>query len=217
METKETILILADISGYTKYILVNETSIEHAATNIKILLESIIQELEIPMVVNKFEGDAVLIYLEKEKLVEMWGEEYRYKLWNKLNDFFQLFKKKLKILTSNNQCNCSACKNLHWLELKVLIHAGEVVFHTIHNFNEISWIPVISIHRLLKNSISINEYVLVTELAHEYVELPYSLCSIEKETYDVWEINYSIYSPQPICPPNLVKRSWWKSLLWLIF
>lgn len=56
METKEAILVLVDISGYTEFIKRRRLSLVHAEEIISALLESVIDQTEHPLVLNKLAG-----------------------------------------------------------------------------------------------------------------------------------------------------------------
>lgn len=62
----DVLLIIADISGYTRFMVANQTEIEHSHEIISALLEAIIGEVEIPLTVSKLEGDAVFLYAIKD-------------------------------------------------------------------------------------------------------------------------------------------------------
>jgi hypothetical protein len=56
--------------------------------------------------------------------------------------------------------------------LKIVAHPGEAFFYQINQFNELSGKDVILIHRLLKNSVSEDEYILMTDAAYSNIEFP---------------------------------------------
>ena len=60
------LLFIADISGYTKYMVENKNAYVHAQIIITELLETIIKELNLPFEVSKLEGDAVFFYHKVE-------------------------------------------------------------------------------------------------------------------------------------------------------
>src|SRR5689334_6293166 len=64
METKSGALVLADISGYTRFTRMHLTSLLHAEEIISELLEAVIQAAEFPLQVSQLEGDAVLLFAE---------------------------------------------------------------------------------------------------------------------------------------------------------
>ena len=55
-------LLLADISGYTKFVRLHRLSLLHAQAIITGLLESVIDSARSPLQVNKLEGDCVFFY-----------------------------------------------------------------------------------------------------------------------------------------------------------
>lgn len=62
MEQKKLIIVLADISGYTQFMLDNLTSAVHGQMVINSLIESLIEQVDIPLVLQEIEGDAVFLY-----------------------------------------------------------------------------------------------------------------------------------------------------------
>ena len=67
MQQKELIIILADISGYTRFLVENRKSARHGQLCINSLIESIPQQVDIPLTLQEIEGDAVY-ELEKSQL-----------------------------------------------------------------------------------------------------------------------------------------------------
>jgi len=64
MELKKVALVIADISGYTRFLQFNKTSLLHANEIVSQLLESVIDGASHPLILNKLEGDALLLYAE---------------------------------------------------------------------------------------------------------------------------------------------------------
>ena len=60
---------------------------------------------------------------------------------------------------------CEACCKRGDLRLKVLAHYGEFMVKRVSRFEELAGDEVILIHRLLKNQVPANEYLLLTEAA----------------------------------------------------
>jgi len=59
------LLIIADISGYTRYMTANAKTLGHSQTIITELVKAIIRQIELPMEVAKLEGDAVFLFCRK--------------------------------------------------------------------------------------------------------------------------------------------------------
>ncbi len=56
------VLMIADISGYTRFVRVHGVSIAHAQQIISELLESVMDVIKPPLRISKIEGDAVFFY-----------------------------------------------------------------------------------------------------------------------------------------------------------
>ena len=183
-EQRKVVLILTDISGYTRYMLSNKTSLVHGQVIITELTKAIINQIEIPLEVSKLEGDAVFAFAVRGESEAVW-EEHKRLIGAKLEKFFKAFSDKLAELIASNICNCETCKNIEKLQLKIIVHCGEALFYKIGGFNELSGADVIIVHRLLKNSVKSHQYLLLTEAARRDIELPGGLVLVEgEEIYD---------------------------------
>jgi len=182
---KPVILIIADISGYTNFVTSNIETTAHSQTVIGELVETIIRQVEIPLEVAKLEGDAVFLYSVKENSDAMSWEEKRRKIGEKLVTFFDAFTKKVVALQMSTLCECDACRNIHLLRLKIIVHSGRTVFQKIGRFEELGGLDAIIVHRLLKNSVQSKEYILMTESGYEDIDFP-SKIEVRKgrEKYD---------------------------------
>ena len=86
-------------------------------------------------------------------------------MYSTLRALPQVFERKKKFLEASNICHCQACVNIESLKLKVFTHFGEVLMTNLKNFNELSGVDVILVHRLMKNDVNSSEYILMTEQA----------------------------------------------------
>jgi len=68
------IFFIADISGYTKFIVTNEKALIHSQIIIKDIITTIIKEVELPLKVFKLEGDAVFLYADKDNPEYPWED-----------------------------------------------------------------------------------------------------------------------------------------------
>jgi len=170
-QTERVVLILADISGYTRFMLANQRALVHGQMVITKLLEEIIREVEIPLEVKEIEGDAVFLYAIKPDDETEWAET-RQLIGRKLVSFFEAFARGILVGSEFALCSCPSCQNIDQLKLKIVVHSGEAVFHKVGQFSDVSGVDVILAHRLLKNSIPSDEYVLMTESAYREIEFP---------------------------------------------
>ena len=188
---KKVILIIADISGYTNYMLSNVQSLEHGQQVITELLKAVIKQADMPLEVAKLEGDAVFLYAIMES-----GKEVAGIISDRLLKFFHAFQSRLDELAMTD-CECGACVNVVKLRLKLIVHSGEALFYEIGNFLELAGVDVIIAHRLLKNSVPSNEYILLTEAAVREIQIKEKIRSVEGvEKYDaIGEIKTRVYYP----------------------
>ena len=66
------IFFIADISGYTRFIVTNEKELVHSQIIIKDIMNAIMDEIDLPLEVFKLEGDAVFLYADKDNLDMPW-------------------------------------------------------------------------------------------------------------------------------------------------
>jgi len=199
------LLIIADISGYTRYMTANAKTLAHSQTIITELIHAIVQQIELPLEVAKLEGDAVFLYCRKQGGALPWPEAKRV-VGERLFTFFSEFSGKLGELIGSTTCTCHACTHIEQLRLKVVVHSGEALFHRVLNFVELAGVDVIIIHRLLKNSVNADQYLLLTEAARRDLELPATVQLAESaEIYpDIGRIDTLVYLPngeKPAAPP----------------
>lgn len=161
---KKVILILADISGYTRFMVANQTAAVHGQGVITKLLETILAEVEIPLTLHGIEGDAVFLSAAHPGDEEGW-QNVLAEVRAKLVRFFEVFLQAVVRVAESTPCGCVACRNVDGLKLKVVVHSGTAVFHTIAGLPQIAGTDVILAHRLLKNSVPSDEYLLMSEAA----------------------------------------------------
>jgi 2-polyprenyl-3-methyl-5-hydroxy-6-metoxy-1,4-benzoquinol methylase len=194
---KEAIFFIADISGYTRFIVSNEKEMVHSQIIVRDLITTIISEIKAPMQVIRLEGDAIFLYVDKNDPLVRW-ELVQATLLETLITFFRVFSNKITELTLHKICNCNACNYVDQLKLKIVAHSGKTMFFNINDILELSGTAPILIHRLLKNSVTSNEYVLMTESALEDLMVAREDVELGSESYDeLGTINTFIYYPPP--------------------
>ncbi len=159
MEVKRASLVLADISGYTRFTRLHGMSVLHAEQIITELLEAIIDAAEFPLTLSKIEGDALFLYAGADADDPAIARD----VLHQVRTFFDAFAKKAAELDANHICPCEACARITDLELKAILHHGEVAFKRIRQFEELAGEDVILVHRLVKNSVRAGEYLMMTE------------------------------------------------------
>lgn len=190
----EAVVVIPDISGYTRFISLNRFSLGHAQYLLSQLLNEIIDTVAERLRVAKVEGDAVLFYAERGG-----GNGQPLDVGAAVNDLLTAFYRRRRELAESNACSCAACSNLEKLDLKVVVAAGPILVYRLRGLREISGHPVIVAHRLLKNSLALSRYVLVAEEARDQVRLPWSPEGREhRERYDdIGEVVSLLHEVEP--------------------
>ena len=155
------LICIPDISGFTKFM--SETDTELNSKVIPSLLNEIIYSNEIGLRVSEIEGDAVLFYKR--------GELPRLKdLIDQCKYFYTQFYKRLKTLETKHKHKDGSESIPETLGLKIILHYSEDV-DSVQIGKHIKLIgeDVIVAHRLLKNDIKSDEYLLFSSiLLNEY-------------------------------------------------
>ena len=177
MQLKHAALVIVDISGYTQFLRQRSVTLLHAEEIITQLLESVIDIAEYPLVLNKLEGDAAFLYAILDDNHEKAAKD----ILKQTLAFFPAFRRTATELSHDTSyCSCNACTQIDRLKLKAFIHHGEVVLKKIRQFEELAGENVILIHRLLKNSVDADEYILMTK---SFSALAGEVPSFSKKSY----------------------------------
>ncbi len=151
VDIQRRLLVIADIGGYTRYMLATRISLAHAQVAVTGLLEAVIDGAK-ALELAKLEGDAAFFHgpVGADLAVE-------------IGDIQRRFVAKKQQLIAERMCDCAGCSQLEALTLKFVAHSGEVAVHRVKHNEELSGVDVILVHRLLKNSVPIKEYLLMTD------------------------------------------------------
>src|SRR5437763_15419066 len=95
LREEKVLLLIADISGYTDFMLANEKSLEHSHIIIGELIEAILDEVQVPLTLAKLEGDAVFLYAVKDDTFAARAQD----LGARMLRFFHVFANKVAELT----------------------------------------------------------------------------------------------------------------------
>jgi Protein of unknown function (DUF2652) len=152
-ETNATILI-PDISGFTEFITTTELS--HSSHAISYLIDAIVNAVGEEYELSEVEGDAVLLIKKGPAPSKKEIQETCLKIFN-------AFHYQRKWMQQHMICPCGACQAIINLSLKFVVHHGPVAEIKVGRFVKPSGREMIVAHRLLKNSIASNEYLLLTE------------------------------------------------------
>ena len=181
---QRVIIILADISGYTKFMVENHLSALHGQMVISHLLESLLREVDIPLELQEIEGDAIFLFATRPDDESEWQDVLK-QVQTKLLRFFEVFIQASAGLQEMTACKCAVCENADELKLKIIAHTGRAVFHSIGGRRQVSGADVILAHRLLKNSLPDAEYLLLSDAA--YLEIGRGLGLEFHQSQEVYE------------------------------
>ncbi len=150
-------LVLADISGYTRYL--SGVELEHSHDVLADLLGVVADELAAAGRLAKLEGDAVFV-CDREGQTD--GET----LLASVDAAYSAFATRRRTIGLRTTCRCAACAQIGGLDLKLIAHHGSFVEHVVAGSREVVGSDVITVHRLLKNTVAertgVQAFALVT-------------------------------------------------------
>jgi hypothetical protein len=201
-DEREMILILADISGYTRFMMSNRTAVIHAQGIISTLMKAIIREVAIPLEISKLEGDAIFMFADSGHSAD-WQATCA-QVGEKLIRFIDAFDSALQELVQVNSCSCPPCRHAPELRLKVLGHVGKALRYTLGPFEELAGVDVILVHRLLKNPVAVKSYLLLTENAFRLLRPAAALTfeSMALAYEEVGQIQVRVHTPAKEVSPS---------------
>ncbi len=153
------LLVIADIGGYTRFMRVHRINLAHAQYIVGRLLEATIDAAGARWKLAKLEGDAAFFYARLPEGAGLDGGRLR----DQLVAIRRAFHQRREQLVAERMCSCDACMQSGNLTLKFVAHAGEVALQKVKRLTELAGVDVILVHRLLKNSVPVAEYLLMSE------------------------------------------------------
>lgn len=153
-------LLIADLSGYTAYLATSEP--EHAPVIAGDFIETVVGRLEGPFELAKLEGDAAFMWAPVERIDGA-------ALLEAIDGAYFAFQRRLRSLAQASTCDCQACRRMPQLDLKFVVHLGDVLRQSIAGREELAGRDVIVAHRLLKGTAAeragAHSYLLLTAAA----------------------------------------------------
>jgi len=190
-------LVIADISGYTKFL--TSTELEHADGILRQIFETLLPKFSLPLKVSNLQGDAIFAYVSDNDLA---SGQYMVDFAERIYCLFCQTRDRIKI---NSDCPCKACAGVGDLDLKILIHHGDFASQDIGDRRELAGPAVITAFRLLKNETAkaqgTNAYALITQTALNELDLDkyFAAAPRHTETYEhLGEINFVLHDLSPV-------------------
>ncbi|WP_349427963.1 DUF2652 domain-containing protein [Microbacterium sp. LWS13-1.2] len=158
MGTERTALLIADIGGYTEYMGSHRMTLAHAEVNTARMLESIVRAAS-GFELVEIEGDAAFL---SRRAVTRDPDTILADILQLAVVMHRAFHLEREYVVQN-LCPCGGCRQARNLTLKFVAHVGDVATQRVGGRSKLVGIDVILVHRLLKNSVGIPEYVLLTD------------------------------------------------------
>jgi hypothetical protein len=167
MASARWLLLIADIGGYTDYMRSHRMSLAHAEVNTARLLEKVIDAAP-GFELIEIEGDAAFLARRADGLDTDATVALTLEAAMAMHGAFHVERQ----YVATNLCPCHTCTNAENLKLKFVAHVGEVATQTIRQRRKLVGIDVILVHRLLKNPVTVPEYVLLSEELYDAATAP---------------------------------------------
>ncbi|MGH3480290.1 MAG: DUF2652 domain-containing protein [Nocardioidaceae bacterium] len=177
MASGHSLLLIADIGGYTEYMSTHRMSLAHAEVNTARLLEKVIDAVP-DFDLIEIEGDAVFLTRDADPDDHDVTVDATLQAAVAMYRAFHLERR----YVAANLCPCDGCAQADNLKLKFVAHVGEVATQTIRDRRKVVGIDVILVHRLLKNPVQVPEYVLFSEELYGSNE-----ASLAEPVHEVWQ------------------------------
>jgi hypothetical protein len=159
--TREALLVIADIRGYTPFMKAHWRSVAHAQDVVGRLLEAVIDAAP-GLTPLEIEGDAAFFYAwssgaanEAEQLVGHVVAMHR------------AFHARQQEIATLNCCSCEGCRQVGRLHVKFVADVGEVAVQRVKRSAKLAGLGVIRVHRMLKTAVPASEYLLLTDALFE--------------------------------------------------
>ena len=162
MTVQPTLLLIADIAGYTRFMKMHDTSLVHAQQIIADLLEAVIDAAGPSLRLAKLEGDAAFFYMPSPAD----GAPAATLIEDRTAAIYRAFHARAADIKANTLCPCDGCQQAGNLKIKLVGHAGGVAVQKVKRLTELAGVDVIVVHRMLKNDVPVSEYLLVTKPVH---------------------------------------------------
>ena len=142
--TQPACFLIADISGYTGYLM--DVELDHAQDILADLIGTVVGALRPAFRLAKLEGDAAFVYVMTPSVD---GSQ----LQDTIERCYFAFRRRLRDIRQASTCECNACILVPNLDLKFVAHHGLVAHQRIAGRDELAGSDVIVAHRLLKNHV----------------------------------------------------------------
>lgn len=159
-------LLIADLSGYTDYLLASE--LDHAHDVLADVTDTVVRSLRPVLRLTKLEGDAAFAYV-------LAGSYSASTLLDAIDRAYASFRSRVRDIGHATTCTCQACERIPTLDLKFFVHDGSFIRRRVGRNEELVGRDVILVHRLVKNSaaqaLGTRGYALLTDACVQALRL----------------------------------------------
>ena len=159
MSIRPALLVIADIGGYTAFMKAHKTSLAHAQDIVARLLEAVIDAAP-NLTLLEIEGDAAFFYAWPPDGPDAESANVAADQIVAMHRAFHTVRQNIETL---NTCGCEGCRGAGQLRVKFVAHLGEVAIQRIKHVSKLAGLNVILVHRMLKNTVPLPEYMLLSE------------------------------------------------------
>jgi hypothetical protein len=167
MTSGRSLLLIADIGGYTDYMRSHRMSLAHAEVNTARLLDRVVDAAP-QFELIEIEGDAAFLARPTDAMDSDAAVALTLDAAMAMHRAFHLERQ----YVTTNLCPCHSCSEATNLKLKFVAHIGDVATQTIRRRRKLVGIDVILVHRLLKNPVEVPEYLLFSEELYRTAQPP---------------------------------------------
>jgi Protein of unknown function (DUF2652) len=164
--TGRALLVIADIGGYTPFMRLHRTSLAHAQDVVARLLEAMIDAAP-NLALLEVEGDAAFFYTWTADGRETSTVRTGVDQMVAMHRAFHTCQQRIIAL---NTCSCEGCRQAGRLRVKFVAHLGDVAVQRVKHSEKLAGLDVILVHRMLKNTVPIPEYLLLSEAVFGYID-----------------------------------------------
>jgi hypothetical protein len=188
--------VLADIGGYSSFL--QDVGIEHAKEITSHLFNGLYAVAPETWKVGNVEGDCLFLYSDAAMSAQ---GVYEY-----LNDLYEKFRDSIADVAAGSTCRCGACDRSGDLTIKFVAHEGEFDVQEIVGRRELIGPDVVLAHRLLKNSVPVPEYAIVTTPLSAVADVSGLEPRSGRDEYgDLGAVEYRYLDLQPV---RALRRIW---------
>jgi hypothetical protein len=159
MDTRSALLVIADIGGYTSFMKAHRADLAHAQDIVARLLEAVIDAAP-ELTLLEIEGDAAFFYAWQPAGR---GRRSARLAADQIIAMHRAFHTVQQGIEALNRCTCQGCLQGKQLRVKFVAHLGEVAIQRVKRVSKLVGLDVILIHRMLKNTVPLPEYMLLSE------------------------------------------------------